>query len=266
MNYKSILVHVAPGQAGLASLRAALALARKFEARLVGLGARAFDPMPDPGGLSGMKLKQIVETELAAAEKMFREEAGALGAMAEWRSEMDYPTAAMLRHVAAADIIVAGHGVDAAPAERQAGCADLIMAAGVPLISVPEGASLGWQSVLIGWKNMRETRRAVADALPLLKLAKTVRVVRFAADGEAPAPALDDVVARLKLHGVRAEGAVQPRTQASVAQDLIVAADAMRADLIVAGGYGHSRLREWALGGVTQGLLQKATRCVLFSH
>jgi nucleotide-binding universal stress UspA family protein len=51
-----------------------------------------------------------------------------------------------------------------------------------------------------------------------------------------------------------------------VAQDLIVAADAMRADLIVAGGYGHSRLREWALGGVTQGLLQKATRCVLFSH
>lgn len=266
MTYKSILVHAEPSQAGVARVRAAVALARACEARLIGLGARAFDPMPDPGGLSVMKLKEIVESELAAAEKMFRQEAAALSAMLEWRAEMDYPTAAMMRHVAAADILFTGHGVDAVPPERQAGCADLIMAAGAPLISVPQGASLGWRNVIIGWKNMRETRRAVADALPLLKLADKVHVVRFAPNDETPAPALDDIVARLKLHGVRAEGQVQRRGDNAVADDIIAAADAVNAGLIVAGGYGHSRLREWALGGVTQGLLQKSTRCVLFSH
>ena len=268
MSYKSILVHVDRSDEGRARTRVAAAVAAKFGARLIGLGARAFDPMLDPVGLSVTKLKEIVDEELAAAERMFREEAHALGKAAEWRFEVDYPTAAMLRHAVAADLVVAGRGVGAMPPERQAACADLIMGVGGPVLAAPQGASLGWRRALICWKNTRETRRAVADALPLLKLTEAVHVIRFAADGEEPVPdaAQEDVVARLKLHGVPAQGEVRQRATNSVAEDIMAAAAKAKADFIVAGGYGHSRLREWALGGVTQGLLQKSQHCVLFSH
>ena len=266
MAYKSLLIHVEPTAAGRARLRIAVELARQFDARLVGLGARSFDSMPDPGGLSAIKLKEEVENDLAEAERIFTKKAAALGEQAQWRSEADYPTEAMLRHAACADLLIAGLGVAASPPEKQAGCADLIMGAGAPVLAIPKDATLGCLNVLIGWKNMRETRRAISDALPFLKLAQRVTLARFGGSNEPETSALDDAVARLRAHGVRAEGEVQRRSEGSVAEDLIETAARMDVDLIVAGGYGHSRLREWALGGVTQGLLQKSPRCVLFSH
>lgn len=264
MTYKSILVHVEPTDAGRVRLQAALALAGQFRARVVGVGACAFDLMPV--GLSILEEEEAVNADLAAARTLFEEEISGSAIDVEWRSEAEYPTFALLRYAACADIIIAGHGVGARPPELRAGCADLIMAAGAPVISVPDAARMDWRSVLIGWKNTRETRRAVSDALPLLRLAETVQIVRFAAADEARSPDLDDLISRLELHGVRAQGELRRRTEDSVTEDLLQTAAGMNADLIVAGGYGHSRLREWALGGVTQGLLEKTTRCVLFSH
>jgi nucleotide-binding universal stress UspA family protein len=80
------------------------------------------------------------------------------------------------------------------------------------------------------------------------------------------APEILDVVVRLRLHDVTVEGETRQRTEASVAADLIAAAKEMQAGLIVVGGYGHSRLRERIMGGVTSGLLAHSLRPVLFSH
>jgi nucleotide-binding universal stress UspA family protein len=237
---------------------------RKDVRCIIGLGARAFDPMPDPIGFSAVKLKQQIEEELADADRLFKEETASLGGLAcVWHREVDFPTQALLRHACEADLILADRNVESGARETQAGTADLIMGSGLPVLAIPPGARLDFNRIVIGWKNTREARRAVWDALPLLKRADKVRVLRFVSE---TAPEMSDVVERLRLHKVATEAEVRNRTEDSVAEDLLTAAEAIDAGLIVVGGYGHSRLREWALGGVTQGLLTHSSRPVFFSH
>jgi nucleotide-binding universal stress UspA family protein len=121
--------------------------------------------------------------------------------------------------------------------------------------------------VLVAWKDTRETRRAVADALPLLRKASHVTVVTVTGI-ETPAEAksrVADVVGWLKHHAVTAVPVVVRSTGDDAAQLQGTARD-QDAGVIVAGAYGHSRLREWALGGVTRHLLMHGAGCALLSH
>jgi nucleotide-binding universal stress UspA family protein len=263
MSYKSLLLHIEQTDEAQERLRVAIALAKVFEARVIGVGARALDPLPDPIGLSVVKLKEEIDEGLANAERLFKDTIAGEGVAHVWHSEVGYPSDAMLRYACEADLIVSARNVEGAASEIEAGVADLIMSAGLPLLAVPSRAQLDTRRIIIGWKNTRETRRAVWDALPLLKRAEGVRVLRFASD---PAPELSNVVERLRLHKVPAKAEIRQRTERSVAEDLLVAAEAMGAGLIVAGAYGHSRLHEWALGGVTEELLTRSHTPVLFSH
>jgi nucleotide-binding universal stress UspA family protein len=77
---------------------------------------------------------------------------------------------------------------------------------------------------------------------------------------------LGDVVARLRRHGVAAEASAAPRREATVAEDLVAIANRARADLLVVGAYGHSRLQEWSFGGVTADLLDSCPKYVLFGR
>jgi nucleotide-binding universal stress UspA family protein len=147
--------------------------------------------------------------------------------------------------------------------------ADLVMQVGRPLLVVPQGVGkVDLSSVLIGWKDNPEARRAVVDALPLLRKAVRVKVAQVCEDNvsrdEAQA-AVADVVAWLSRHGVAATGFV-PDVIGNVATQLDRIATALDAGVIVAGAYGHSRFREWILGGVTQFLVTQASRCALLSH
>ena len=263
MAYKSLLVHVAPTDEAKERLRVAIAVAKIFEGRVIGVGARAFDAMPDPIGVSIVKLRQSIDEGLAAAERIFKDTIGGEGIPHAWHGEVDFPSDALLRHAYEADLIIAARNVEGAPSETEAGAADLIMSAGLPLLAVPPGTQLNTKRIIIAWKDTRETRRAVWNALPLLKRAEDVRVLRFASD---PTPELSNVVERLRLHNIRVEAEMRQSTGPSVGGDLLAAAEAMGAGLIVAGAYGHSRLREWALGGVTQDLLTRSSIPVLFSH
>jgi nucleotide-binding universal stress UspA family protein len=121
--------------------------------------------------------------------------------------------------------------------------------------------------VVVGWTDSREARRAVADALPLLQKATHVVVAEMVADTDFSDAhkRLDDVVVWLQRHGVLAETRVVLSTGDDAA-GLAALADEQGAGVIVAGAYGHSRLREWALGGVTRKLLQHANRFLLLSH
>jgi nucleotide-binding universal stress UspA family protein len=220
--------------------------------------------MPDPIGISAMTLKEQIERDLAAAARLFKEEVVPLGNLAQvWHSEVDYPTRALLRHACEADMILAERNVEGSTRELQAGTADLIMGGGLPVLAIPAGAKLDFKRIIIGWKDTRETRRAISDALPLLKRAETVRMLQFGSD---PADRISDVVARLRLHNIPVDADTRESGEASVAEALLAAADTIDAGLIVAGGYGHSRMHEWALGGVTQELLTHSQRPVLFSH
>lgn len=212
-----------------------------------------------------MKLRGAIAEELAEAERMFGDETGGLDAPTQWHRSTDAPTQALLQYASGADIIVCGGGVEPPPAETRVGPADLIMTSGLPVLTIPSGAELDVRTIVVGWKDRREARRAVWDALPFLIEADRVLMLHFNEGGEESGRSLMDAAERLGRHGV----AVEAETRAisdGPAGDIVAAAQAVGAGLVVVGGYGNSRLREWALGGVTQSLLAHAPVCTLYSH
>jgi nucleotide-binding universal stress UspA family protein len=149
---------------------------------------------------------------------------------------------------------------------------ELLLHSGRPLLMLPAVGeppqSLG-SRVLVGWDGSREAARALADALPLLERAASVQVAVFeaprASDGRHGALPGADIGQWLARHGVNVE--VQHLvTEVAVGDALLSHAYDWQADLIVVGGYGHSRFRETMLGGVTRTLLRSSPVPVLMSH
>lgn len=272
--YATILVHAEPGLASSHRVEAAARLARALDARLIGLGAETFDPAPYSAGAfiayGGAELVAVVQEQigknLVAAEAAFRRDSA--GADVDWRTIQDYPHRALINTAHAADLIVVSPKGDRGDL-ISANPADVVMAAGRPVLVVPEGRShLVGMNVVVGWKNTPECRRALTDALPFLQRADEVVVVAVVKPDMADAAAFetDDVVANLKRHGVDARPLVTTITHDSVELELERIAGLNGADLIVAGAYGHSRLREWAFGGVTDSFLQRPGCFVLLSR
>jgi nucleotide-binding universal stress UspA family protein len=144
-----------------------------------------------------------------------------------------------------------------------------ILGAGRPVLVVPSGAKpIRAAHVVIGWKDTREARRAVVDALPFLHEAERVTVLQICEkdQGAEEPPGLNDVINYLASHRVRADGRTETRTSGSGAEKLISFALDQDADLLVTGAYGHSRLNEWIFGGVTLDLLKSSPLCCLMSH
>jgi nucleotide-binding universal stress UspA family protein len=136
------------------------------------------------------------------------------------------------------------------------------------MVVPPKIDTLEAARIIVGWKDTREARRALRDALPFLQRAKAVTIVEFA-DEETEARArarAADVTRYLARHKVQVGHSIVAHTKGSVADELIRLAEVEGADLIVAGAYGHSRLGEWAFGGVTRDLLASSPVCCLLSH
>lgn len=145
------------------------------------------------------------------------------------------------------------------------------MQAGRPLLIVPDGANwLDLRSVLVAWKGAPEARRALADALPMLRKARDITIIEIPEgddDGSAATARATDVAAWLARHGVAATARIpEAATDQTAAAQLEKIADEAGAGLIVAGAYGHLRFRELILGDVTQHLVTQSARCVLLSH
>jgi nucleotide-binding universal stress UspA family protein len=271
--FRSLLVHAEPAGRASARVRAAAALAKVFGARVIGLGAETFDATPtvDPffGYAAGDWISLVheqINADLKAAEAAFHKDAA--GAETEWRSTRAFPGRAMASVSRAADLIVAsppgrlGASLSVDPGE-------LLMNAGRPVLIVPEGGEAPRaRAVVIGWKDAREARRAVADAMPFLQRAKDVIVAAVCEDDaldEARFQA-EDVAAALKRHGAPARAHVSAKPADGPARELARLAQANGADLIVMGGYGHSRFAQWAFGGVTDELIHRPPCSVLMSH
>lgn len=276
MSFKTILVHVGSGPGGADPLKAALSLGWPIGATVVGIGAVAWDPYVDPtlgyvNAHTVRLLRNDVDTDIAAAEKIFHAACQRYPHPAIWRSTVEYPTEAIIGNARCADLIVTGHRPKDADLRRYVDPTDVAMRSGLPVLLTPAGQeTVGSETVVVGWKNTRETRRAITNALPLLKAAKRVVVVQVCKDEnevcEAEA-ALEDVVQRLERHGVIAEWQTFPQMGVEPDQDLQDVAKSWAADIVVLGAYGHSRLREWALGGVTRDVLAGClTMPVLLNH
>jgi nucleotide-binding universal stress UspA family protein len=184
---------------------------------------------------------------------------------------VQFPIAEIATNARAADLIVTSrsrrHG---GSAYNVAAPGALVLQAGRPVIvAPPEADKLELGSVVIAWKDTRESRRAVADALPLLKRAGAVVVgeVCYHLDAAVAKARLDDVAESLLRHGVRASTTVCVEDKDLHApRQFLDLADQHKADLIVAGGYGRSRFQEWIFGGFTRALLAQTSRAVLLSH
>ncbi len=275
MSYRSIITHVEADPAAGPRVQLAAALANRFEASLIGVGAELFEPpsaAASMGYVDGVTLvaeAKVVEGDFKLAEQSFRDVARTVKAGSEWRTLVAPPAEVVSREARAADLVVAGpRRAEPYGFHNHADPGELVMTCGRPVLVAPLGlARLDAMSVLVAWKEARESRRAVADALPFLERARDVLVAEVCEDKdeEAAGRRVADVAGYLARHGIKARTAARAPGEAGVVATLLEMADMHAADLIVAGGYGHSRLREWAFGGVTRELLC-GQRAVLLSH
>lgn len=277
MTYATVMVSLALDQSNEARLQVAGELAERFEAAIIGVAAAQFvPPLYFTDGAEAQPLvdegEASVKRRLADLEMQFRAAMKNRGGHAEWRSAVDFPTRFVLAQARCADIVVSGGQSPAfSDAFELASPKDLVMQAGRPLLVVPDRANwLDLRSVLVAWKDTPEARRAVADALPMLRKARDVAIAAILErddDRSAVMAGVTDVAAWLTRHGITATARVSEgaRNETAAAQLEKVAGD-VGAGLIVAGAYGHSRFRELIMGGVTQHLVTQSARPVLLSH
>ena len=152
--------------------------------------------------------------------------------------------------------------------ERAASLEGLIFETGRPLLLLTEGAQNGhFDHVVIGWDGSAAAARALADALCICTAAKTVKIVVIADDKDlTPNTPASDVVRHLGRHGIAARAIEIPAAGRNAGQALQAYCKEAESDLLVMGAYGHSRVREFVLGGATQSVLEHPALPIFLSH
>jgi nucleotide-binding universal stress UspA family protein len=269
-----------------ARLTVALGLARRDDAHLTGLCplelllpsdmSFALGGYPDLWAIP--EFAQQIESEATAKaaliEAGFHERLRREGVRGDWVFDKGPLIAAVVHRVQTADLLVMGQADPEyqLPAAARTLIEDVLISAGRPLLLVPYAGdfqSVG-KTVLVGWTRTRESARAVHDALPLLAPGAAVTVLtaetsRLAGGKQVLATA--DIAEHLARYGLTVSAARTVLSDGlSPADALLDYASDIGADMLVVGGYGHSRTREMILGGVTRDLLRHMTVPVLMSH
>ena len=276
MTYATLMVNLEPGKSNINPLQLVSTLAERFNAAVIGIAAcKPLSVISDGMGNSTAEFiepdREAIRRDMEQAEAEFRSALEPRSARSTWRSLVATDPIAdfIAREARSADLIVTGVSPHVLfDNARRTDPSDLVMQAGRPILVVPTTPAV-WtlERVLVGWKDTRETRRAIMDALPLLQGARHVSVVEIVETTEmgAAGARVADVQTWLKHHGVTADcyAALSTGDDAAALETI---AQTECAELIVAGAYGHSRIREWMLGGVTRDLLLHAKRCSFVSH
>ena len=280
MAYKTILVHCNDKKRVGRIVGAAVELAERFQAHLVGLSV-APPVLVVPAGVPGSpdtmvidERAQVYRRDNPAMKTAFQAAVDRKTLTSEWREE-DAGTSTIadvvIRHARTADLIVAAQRDWHWSVSAELDVGDrLAVAAGRPVLIVPnEGVHSGIGSrVVVAWNGRREATRAAFDALPLLQQAKDVKVLWIdprSEDEHAGAFAATDLCTALARHGIACE-AVAAASDGNVGATLLSRAIEHRADLLVMGCYGHSRLSELVFGGATRHILKHMAIPVLMSH
>jgi nucleotide-binding universal stress UspA family protein len=277
MTVNTVLVHVEPGSVSESRLKYAISLAKTFGARLTGLTVTL---PPTEISFAMMGDAQLFAAAVEAAEEsasiakiQFDRLTVDCGLPAIWRDGNGNPEDVIAAEAGCADIVVLGrpdrHDLDGSFYTLSP--ANVLMACGRPILIVPAQSPETFQAkrIVLAWKNTPEAARAAHDALPFLVRAEEVmltEIIEPANRSDRYTISIEDMAGHLRAHGVNIMIHKIRGDGADVGALLVRAGAEGKADLIVAGAYGHSRLREWMLGGVTMSLLNTATGPCLFSH
>ena len=279
MSYKTILMHCNDKERLSRLIDVAAPLAAAFGARLIGVSVIppvAVIPAGVPGATDAIVLDEHAKAYLAdnpAMKCAFEEAARAHDVLAEWR-EGDAGSrsvaSVVIRHARTADLVVALQTAPHWKGSLDLDIADrLALESGRPVLIVPNTGSHHAipKRIVVGFTDRREATRAVFDALPLLQRADKVTVVEV---DPRPGPEIAEIraslCATLSHHGVTCEQETAASRQGNVGNALLACCERMKADLLVMGCYGHSRLREFVLGGASRHLLAAMTLPLLMSH
>lgn len=269
-----------------AKITVALDLARRNDAHLTGLCplemllpadmSLALGGYPDLWALPefARQIESQAQEKAANIEIAFWDQLRRHGINGSWVFSRGSLHASVMHHARAADLMIVGQTdpENPLPAAARTLIEDVLMAAGRPLLLIPYAGrfeTVG-TNVLVGWTATRESARAVHDALPLIVPSGKVTVLTAEAAGatsDADPTHGNAVSEHLGRHGLRVSSARTVTSDGlSPADALLDYAADLSADLLVVGGYGHSRTREMILGGVTRDLLRHMTLPVLMSH
>lgn len=274
MGLKHLLVHVDSSPRASERLALAVALARRFEARLVGVFAEVSQLGPS---VAGRRDPAAIQAAAARAREAFHARAAAAGLSdPDWwpieataYSEILELADACCHYV---DLAILGQHERSNERVPKDLVEHVLLHSGRPVLVVPYAGHFpdAGKRVVVGWTATREAARAVNDALPLLRAAEVVRVVAFQRrapeEGGLPAPRMD-IVAHLAAHGVAAhvETVIEQADGLSVADTVLNCASDLGADLVVLGGYGETFPLPRAVGS-TKDILRAMTSPVLLSH
>ena len=275
MSIKTILAHVTNDEHGARNLDVACKLAEQYGAHIVGLHVMYLDVVPAYDSpyvqvpLELLEFKREADQKNAdAAKAIFDKCIGASSLSAEWRVTSGEVVLELAHQSRYADLtVVSNLDPEEAPLSIATLPADLVLASGLPVLAVPsvKPADKVGRRILVAWNAGREAGRAVHDAMPMLEKAESVQILVVGKN--QPDRLLGaDIATHLARHGVKAEVEQVEAVTTSVEDVILSAAKAHGSDTIVAGAWGHSRLREWVLGGVTKHLLGNAQVPLLLSH
>ena len=252
------------------ALQAGLALAERYHAYATGLNIIEVYPstmaMPD--------VAQVLETEeeeAKARDAWWMDKCRSHGVDGAWEVIRGIYVPVLARRSSMADITVSRlpNGEDVLVTSLDH-ISRALLTSGSPMLLVPrskETPSCKFERILVAWNSTGESMHALRAALPFLRDAATVCMVDGAVN-ELPgmAPPLLPVREWLRRHGVGLSAVLDFPTTSGVGEALLEQAYAMRADLLVMGAWGHSRVNEWMLGGTTRHVLKSAKVPVLVAH
>jgi nucleotide-binding universal stress UspA family protein len=274
---KDIVVHLSGGTDRDPAAECAVSVASMFKAHLAGV-AFIYDPVVPPVFMGEAIPAELIESQRAEAESQAK---AAIVRFEEWtrREALSAQSGTLNASVAgAADLfgrIARRFDVSVVKQAEpdKGGVEDLIIegalfGSGRPVLVVPyiHKGGLKLDRVMVCWDGSRSAARAVGDAMPILARAKSVEVVIVSDEGKGDEIAGADIGQHLARHGLKVEVKRIVSGGVDVANTILSHAADSATDFIVMGGYGHSRLREFVLGGVTRAILGTMTVPALMSH
>ncbi|WP_417429288.1 universal stress protein [Kiloniella sp.] len=276
MSHNSILVHLANDDEHQTRLDVALRLAKQNNAHISALFITTPIGMPVEVYGRGASVQYLLDATKSAEnradelEKEFKDICHRENISHNWIVEEGDHISLLADHAHAADIIIVSqptfeHFEDRF---RTRLVEEVTLLSGLPCLMIPRGFDASkdiGKRMMVAWKGTREALRAVRDNLSELKKAEKVFLLTIQPETE-DALSLSEVRNYLKRHNIEAETVKIAQTENSIGQTIQDAALAQSCDVIVCGAYGHSRLREMLLGGVTKYLVKEAKIPIIMSH
>jgi nucleotide-binding universal stress UspA family protein len=278
MTYRNILVHVDNSKSAKTRIDAAVSLALRFKCAISGVFLKSeFVPNYIVGEgmvMPSENVERFIEERreqtnnaMIAARHLFDEAARVACIPFHWLDINGDSPAALIACARRHDLAILPPEMKAAFSQAAITAAEIGMASGGPVLVLKHGgypADFG-RKILVAWKDSRESARALRDAWPFLAQAEQIHFLAVSPEGEAE---LDELLQRhLHVHGCKEARLVVDRNDEAPVADLIRRqVGIVGADLVVLGLYGHSRLREMVLGGVSRDLLRDIPMPLLVSH